>query len=264
MKKILAFAVLTMFVIMPSLSSAKITSISDSDLGDISAQAGSITISFDDIILKNSVGNRITNKTLKSVATDGYNYWDPNHGYESPYERPERPYPQTPNLGIKNKNKYPGKYPGAGYFDQDGQTSPGPLGYVEPGYFGYEAYLTTDGLVRRAGSMTMQVFEYGDDSTTYDTGFYVDRNIWSRCVLKVMVGYKDMGGLVSDPLKIDTGNMGILAVLKLSDTPDISNGQSLGRIYTGRVTATAQGAVTVHSHNQLAGSAVASRLGPVK
>jgi hypothetical protein len=70
-----------------------------------------------------------------------------------------------------------------------------------------------------------------------------------------------MDRLISDPLITDTGNMGILAVLKLSDTPDLSNGQTLGRVYTGRVTATAQGAVTVYAHNQLAGSGT-SRLGP--
>lgn len=237
MKKILVFAILAAFFTIPSVSSAKVTSISDSDLGDISAQAGSITISLDDIILKDSLGNRITNKTLKSVATDGYNYWDPNHGYESPYS----------NLGIKTDKT---KYPGTGYFDQE---------YESQGYFGYEAYLTTDGLVRRSGSLTMQVFEYDADAS--DASFYENRNIWSRCYLKVMVGYRDMDGLISDPLITDTGNMGILAVLKLSDTPDISNGQTLGRVYTGRVTATVQGAVTVYAHNQLAGSGM-SRLGP--
>jgi hypothetical protein len=237
MKKILAIVVTIAFLLMPSISPAKITAITDSELSDISAQAGSITISFDDLILKDSLGNVITNRMLKSIATDGYNYWDPDHQYDSPYF----------NLGIKADKT---KYPGTGYFDQE---------YQSQGFFGYEVYLTTDGLVRRSGSLTMQVVEYDADAS--DAGFFETRNIWSRSVLKVMVGYKDMEGNVSDPLFNDTGNMGILVILKLSESPDLSNGQTLGRIYTGRVTATTQGSVTVYAHSQLSGSGM-SRLGP--
>jgi len=250
MKNIKLIFVIILFLIMPSLSHGKISSIADSDLGNISAQDGSITISNDDLILRDNLGRIITNKPLKSIATDGYNYWDPDHGYQNPYT----------NYGIKNDKT---KYPGTGYFDKELLTHQPAcsLGYCDPGYFGYgEVLLTTDGLVRRSGSITMQVFTIYDD----DYDFYRSRNIWSRCKLQVMVGYRDMDGLISDPLFVDTGNMEITAVLKLSSNPDLDNqGQTLGRIYTGRVTQTGtQGMIIVHSHNQLAGLGM-SRLGPV-
>jgi len=73
MKKILGLViVLVVFFLVPSFASAK-TSIPDNDLGDVVAQYGSITITFDDITIKS--------RSLVTTSTDGLHFWsyDPNN-----------------------------------------------------------------------------------------------------------------------------------------------------------------------------------------
>jgi hypothetical protein len=131
MKKILALVVIFAFLIMPSVSLAKCTSISDSDLDGIVAQAGSITITFDNITLKNT--------TLKTSSIDFADFWNPNW--------------------IDGKC-VAGKMCHADYFGQDNpdyENNYNPTDLSTKGYFGYADVYQTGGLVERSGSVTLDV-----------------------------------------------------------------------------------------------------------
>lgn len=127
-KKTLILALIIVFFIVPSISSARCVVITDGDLSTIFAKDGFVTTPLTDITLKN---------TSKMIFTDGWNYWDPNHNYE--------PSPHLQNAawffyGTPENN--PQKNPGSGLFDQTG-------------YLGLGTYIT-GGLVERSGSVTIQ------------------------------------------------------------------------------------------------------------
>ncbi|MFZ1036484.1 MAG: hypothetical protein WAN57_04700 [Smithella sp.] len=127
-KKTLILALIIVFFIVPSISSARCVVITDGDLSTIFAKDGFVTTPLTDITLKN---------TSKMIFTDGWNYWDPNHNYG--------PSPHLQNAtwffyGTPENN--PQKNPGSGLFDQTG-------------YLGLGTYIT-GGLVERSGSVTIQ------------------------------------------------------------------------------------------------------------
>ncbi|MFA5323910.1 MAG: hypothetical protein WC373_14660 [Smithella sp.] len=208
MKKILASVIAAAFFFMPSASSAK-SSISDNDLGAIVAQAGSITITFDDIYVKS--------KDLKSISTDGWNYWDGDHNVINPH--------------LNNAD---------GFFDgtpeDNPQQNPGFGEYNQIGYLGYADVKVTGGQVKRSGSMILEVFTPEDDPTDFNYS-----NVSSRC--RVDVKMIDQ--------RIEAG-IGIEAAIKLGTTSDLSGNQYLGRVYTSGVSATTNGHLTVYAHNNSA------------
>jgi len=127
MKKIFTVVIIAALFIMPTFASAKQV-ITDSELDAISAQVGAITTDFADTFF-------VKSKKLRSVATDGWNYWDSDHRY--------------PDAHRGNAN---------GYFDTSSQKNVGFGEYNQPGYIWYtDAYLT-GGEVRRYGYMTTEVF----------------------------------------------------------------------------------------------------------
>ena len=126
--KTLILALIIAFFIVPSMSFARCVVITDGDLSTIFAQDGFVTTTLTDITVNN---------ISKFIFTDGWNYWDPNHGYE--------PSPHLQNAawffyGTPENN--PQKHPGSGVFDQKG-------------YFGLGTYIT-GGLVERSGSITIE------------------------------------------------------------------------------------------------------------
>ena len=196
MKRILATVIMSVFLIMPSLCSAAKQVITDGDLDTISAQIGSITIDFKDIYIKD--------KQLKSISTDGWNYWDPDHGYADPH--------------INNTDSY---------FNTEPQKNVGFGEYNQPGYIGYRDVYITGGLIKRSGSMTIEVFPT------------MDPNIKSY-ILKATLNNQSF----------DTGNIQIGAVVKMGKNNDLSDDQpALGRTLTQGVSATSNGTLTVYAHN---------------
>ncbi len=137
MKKILTVVILAAFLVMPTFAFAK-QIIADSELDAISAQVGSITTDMTATIFLKS-------RQLKSIATDGWNYWDSDHRYGDPH----------------NSNA-------DGYFDGSSNKNVGFGEYNQPGYIGYtEAYLT-GGYIKRSGYMTTEVFPTMDpDKKSY-------------------------------------------------------------------------------------------------
>lgn len=208
MKKILASVITAAFFLLPAASSAKST-ISDNDLGSIVAQSGSVTITFDDIYVKS--------KDLKSISTDGWNYWDEDHG--------------LPNSHVNNAD---------GFFDgtpeDNPQQNPGFGEYNQVGYLGYADVKITGGQVKRSGSMILEVFTPENDPTGFDYS-----NVSSRC--RVDVQMIDQ--------RIEAG-IGIEAAIKLGTTSDLSGSQYLGRVYTSGVSATTSGHLTLYAHNNSA------------
>jgi hypothetical protein len=131
-KRILFTVILTVFLIMPSLGSAAKQAITDSDLDAIAAQAGSITIDVTDEFF-------IKDKRLKYISTDGWNYWDPEHGFSDPHEN--------------NAD---------GFFDTSSQERVGFGEYNQRGYVGYRDVFLKGGFVKRSGSITLEVFSTMD------------------------------------------------------------------------------------------------------
>ena len=89
MKKVLSLVVLFAFLMMPPVSLAKSTAISDSDLEGIVAQSGSITITFDNITVKST--------DLKTTSTDFADFWGPHH---ADYFGPAHPDYEVQNSGA--------------------------------------------------------------------------------------------------------------------------------------------------------------------
>jgi hypothetical protein len=131
MRKVLASIIIAAFLFVPSLSSAKSIAISDSDLGAIAAQSGSITITFDNITLND--------KQLKTNSTDLADFWNPN---------------------WNNGKCDAGKLCHADYYaldNPDYENNYNPSDITTKGYFGYSDVYLTGGLVERSGSMTLEV-----------------------------------------------------------------------------------------------------------
>lgn len=203
MKRILKFISIIAFLIIPIESFAVTTSISDSDLDGIAAQAGSITVRIGQVVIES--------QALKNISTDGWNYWDSDHD-------------------ITNHLKDPHPNNAAGYFDGTSETNPqkhpGAAGYNQIGYIGYDEVHMTGGTIIHSGSMTLEVV-----STT-------DPNVKNGCKLDVVMN----NNTVYAPIAVE-------AVIKLGTSPDLAGGQSLGRTYTGGISSTTNGHLTVYAHN---------------
>ena len=195
MKRILVTVIVAVFLMMPSLCSAAIQVITDDELEAISAQA-SITIQFTDSYIKD--------KHLKSIATDGWNYWDADH--------------DLPNPHLDNAD---------GYFDTSSQKHVGFGEYDEPGYVGYTDVHVTAALIKRSGSITLEVFQTMDPNIkSYEVKATLN-NQW-----------------------FDTGDMQIDAVAKLGKNADLADDQpALGHVHTQGISAMSGGTVTVYAHN---------------
>jgi hypothetical protein len=219
MKKILFVAVISALLIVPSLSSAK-SAMSDNELGAMFAQAGGIGVLTEGIEVGNAIcsGNRcsfkvtfsdvyVKDQTLKFISTDGGNFWDPNHEV------------------ADHLNSFDDPAYANGHYGFDG--------YGEHGYAGYTEVTVKGGLVKRSGSMIIELAGPDHDPTSlnYD-------NIPSKSSIRVQI----------NSLHIETGDMAITAVVKLGATPDLAGDQTLGRAYTQGVSMTNSGALTVYAH----------------
>lgn len=205
MKKIFASALIAALFLLPSVSSAKST-INDNDLGAIVAQSGSVTITFDDIYVKS--------KDLRTTSTDGLDWWNTNWDRE--------------HLVCNGDTCH------ADYFLEANSTSHNSDYEVQNSgaYYGYEVHVT-GGVVKRSGSMILQVFTPDDDPTSFDY-----TNVSSQCRIDVR--------LINQRIE---ASIGIEAVIKLGTTSDLSGNQTLGRVYTAGVSATTNGHLTVYAHN---------------
>jgi hypothetical protein len=199
MKRILKFISIITFLIIPIQSFAVTTSISDSDLDGIAAQAGSITVRIGQVIVES--------QNLKNISTDGWNYWDPDHNLTDPHPNNAAGYFD----GTSETN--PQKYPGAGAYNQ-------------AGYVGYDEVYMTGGTIIHSGSMTLEVVSTSDP------------NVKSGSKMDVVMNNNS----VYAPISVE-------AVIKLSPSPDLAGGQSLGRVYTGGISSTTNGHLTVYAHN---------------
>ncbi|MCK7505244.1 MAG: hypothetical protein MZV70_14955 [Desulfobacterales bacterium] len=128
MKKLLIVLIIGSCLIIPFVFMRFCTNvILDLDLDSISAQIGSVTIEFKDIFIKS--------RQLKSISTDGWNFWDPDHQFPDPHTR--------------NAD---------GFFSTDPANNKSDLKDTPMnGYIGYTDVFVTGGWVRRSGSMTMEV-----------------------------------------------------------------------------------------------------------
>ena len=202
MKRIMKFIVILSILaccIFPVQSFAVTSAISDSELDGICGQVGAISVRIGNFVVES--------QNLKNISTDGWNYWDPDHGIRDPH---------------------PDNAPG--FFDGSSTTNPqkhpGTAGYNQVGYFGYDESYIVGGAVNQTGSMVLEVV-----STT-------DPNILSQCKLEVLMRQQTLDAQI-----------GFGMVLKLSDSPDLSGTQSLGRIYTQGIKASTNGHLTVYAHN---------------
>lgn len=206
MKRIIKFIVILSILaccIIPVQSFAVTSAISDSELDGICGQVGAISV---------RIGTfTVESQSLKNIATDGWNYWDPDH-----------------DLSNRFKDPHPNNAPG--YFDGSSTTNPqknpGAAGYNQPGYVGYDESYLEGGIVHQTGSMVVEVVSSNDP------------NILSQCKLEVLMRNQTVDARI-----------GFGMVLKLSDSPDLSGNQSLGRIYTQGIKATTNGHLTVYAHN---------------
>ncbi len=128
MKKFLAFAVIASFLITPSLAFARSFVMTDDDLGAISGQSGSVTFTLTDYTIQTT--------PLKSVFTDGWNYYNTDHGYWT-------------STYVNNRYRFFSGTP-----EDDPQRNPGSGIFDTSGYFGYTFYFT-GGLIERSGSITL-------------------------------------------------------------------------------------------------------------
>jgi hypothetical protein len=199
-KLILVFA----FFIIPVQSFAVTSSISDGDLNNIVAQVGSITVRIGEI--------PVASQSLKSISTDGWNFWDSDHDITNHLRNPHPNNTDGNFNGTSDTNLQ--KYPGAGSYDKIG-------------YFGYDEIYLTGGTVIHSGSMTLEVVSTNDP------------NVRQGCKLDVVMNNSSINAPIA-----------VLAVVKLGKTPDFSdNQQALGRTYTAGITSTTNGHLTVYAHN---------------
>lgn len=205
MKRILKLAVIIACLIIPLESLAATTTISDSELAGICAQVGSVTVKLGEI--------PVDSQYLKSIATDGWNYWDPDHDRTNHFKNPHPNNAEGYFDGTTTTN--PQKYPGAKDYD-------------EGGYFGYDEVYLTGGTVIHSGSMTMEVVSTNDP------------NVKSQCKLEVVLNNSTIDARI-----------GVLAVLKLSQYEDLSGNQSLGRVYTEGIKSTSGGHLSVYANNNI-------------
>lgn len=148
MKNLVKFILVFAFFIIPVQSFAVTSSISDGDLNNIVAQVGSITVRIGEI--------PVASQNLKSIVTDGWNYWDSDHDITNHLRNPH------PNNADDYFDEKPQKYPGAG-------------SYSKTGYFGYDEVYLTGGTVIHSGSMTLEVVSTNDP------------NVRSGCKLEVVM-----------------------------------------------------------------------------
>ena len=212
MKKFSALAVIAAFLILPLVCSAK-TLVSENDLGEIFAQAGDITITFDDIMLKDRI--------LRTTSTDGLDFWNPhyppiegNYGHADYYVEAG---------STANNSDYENNMAGEGHIWTQ---------YPNKGYLGYEARFT-GGRVNRSGEMILEVFTPENDPTAFDYS-----NVPSLCRLDVQ--------MVNQRIE---ANIAVEMVIKLSPNQDLSEGGTLGRTYTSGVSMTNNGHLMVYVHN---------------
>ncbi len=203
MKNIFQLILILAILGIPLQSYTVTTSISDSELSNISAQAGSITVRIGHVVVES--------RTLKSISTDGWNYWDSDHD-------------------LTNHLKDPHPQNASGYFDGNSsnnpQKNPGAGAYDEVGYIGYDQVRITGGTVIHSGSMSLEVV-----STT-------DPHVMSGCKLEVLMNHSSLEA----PIAVE-------AVVKLSQTPDLAGEQALGRVYTSGISQSMHGHLTVYAHN---------------
>jgi hypothetical protein len=203
MKNLLKFILIVSFLIIPLHCFAATSTISDGDLNNIVAQAGSITIRIGTI--------EVASQSLKSIATDGWNFWDSDHDITNHLQNP---HPNNANGYFDNSSQTnPQKYPGAGYYDK--------IGYV-----GYDEVYMTGGTIIHSGSMTLEVLSTNDP------------NIRQGCKLDVVMNNSSLNASIA-----------VEAVIKLGKTPDFSDNQSLGRTYTSGITSNMNGHLSVYAHN---------------
>ncbi|MGP8153646.1 MAG: hypothetical protein ACLQBQ_05815 [Smithella sp.] len=142
MEKFLAFAVIASFAsffITPSLSFTRSPVMTDDDLGAVVGKSGSVTLT----------DYTIQSTPLKSVLTDGLNYWETSNGLRlSPYLINNAYWFFS---GAPENN--PPKNPGSGIFDTTG-------------YFEYDSYFTAD-LIKQSGSITLKPLDITSTDTVY-------------------------------------------------------------------------------------------------
>lgn len=202
MKNIFQFILILALLSIPVQSYTVTTSISDDELSNISAQAGSITVRIGHIVVES--------RTLKSISTDGWNYWDSDHDLTNHLKDP---HPNNASGYFDgNRNSNPQQHPGAGAYD-------------EVGYVGYDQVRITGGTVVHSGSMSLEVVSTSDP------------HVMSGCKLDVLMNHSSLDA----PIAVE-------AVVKLSKTPDLSGDQALGRVYTSGISQSMHGHLTVYAH----------------
>jgi hypothetical protein len=145
LKKILSIIFISAFLLIPLLSFAK-TAVSDNDLSSVTAQRGSIIVTFDDIYVNSAA--------LKTTSTDGLDFWNPfynppdNYGHAA-YYGPENPDYEN-NLFFSGTDVWPQK-----------------------GYVGYADVFVTGGTVQRSGYIRLEVVSTANP------------NVFSLCQLNV-------------------------------------------------------------------------------
>jgi hypothetical protein len=212
MKKFSAFTVIVAFLIVPLVCSAK-TLVSENDLGEIFAQTGDITITFDDITVKDRI--------LRTTSIDGLDFWNPNYNpTDGNYGHADYYVEADP---TPNNSDYENNMAGEGHIWAQ---------YPNKGYLGYEARLT-GGQVRRSGEMILEVFNPENDPSGFNYS-----NVYSDCRLYVQ--------MVNQRIEAD---IAVEMVIKLSPNQDLSGGGTLGRTYTSGVSMTNNGNLSVYAHN---------------
>jgi hypothetical protein len=227
MKKILLLAVISALLIVPSLSSAK-NAMTDSELGALYAQSGGTGVLTEGIAVGDAIcsGNRcsfnvtfsdvnVKTQNLRSITTDGWNYWSvQQHGIF--------------DFHTFNDERDPN------YFGTRPQNHVGFGAYNQPGYVGYTDVTVIGGLVKRSGSLIIELSGPENDPTDLNYS-----NISSKSSIRAQI----------NSLHVDTGDMAITAIVKLGSTPDLAGNQTLGRVYSSGVAMTTSGALTVYAHN---------------
>ena len=203
MKKILQIFLIAAASLISFNVFAATSSISDNELDTICAQAGAITV---------RIGNfTVESQRLKNIATDGWNYWDPDHDSANLFKDP---HPNNP----------PGFFDGSSTTNP--QKNPGAAGYNQVGYFGYDEAYLFGGTVTNTGYMMLEVVSTSDPRVN------------DGCKLEVIMRNQSVDAQI-----------GFQMVMKLSDSPDLSGDQSLGRVYTQGIKMTNNGHLTVFAHN---------------
>ncbi len=203
MKNLIKFIIIFSLLMIPIQSFALTSAISDNELDGVVAQAGSITVRIGHI--------QVESQSLKSIVTDGWNYWDSDHDITNHLRNPHPNNADDYFSGTSETN--PQKYPGAGFYDKIG-------------YFGYDEVYMTGGTVIHSGSMTLEVVSTNDP------------NVRNGCKLEVVMNNSS----IHAPIAIE-------AVVKLGSTPYFEDNQILGRAYTSGISSTTNGHLSVYAHN---------------